>query len=92
MLDKMKQMMELKHQADRLKRELDAITVEVSDVPGIRINISGSQEFRSIEIAPDLLGQEKKSDLERQLLRSLNTAIKKAQQTAAQRMAETMRM
>jgi len=92
MLDKMKQMMELKHRADQLKRELDAITVDVSDVPGIRISISGSQEFRSVEIAPDLLGVDKKPDLERQLLRSLNAAVKKAQQTAAQRMAETMRM
>ena len=92
MLDKMKQMMELKHRADQLKRELDAITVDVSDVPGIRISISGSQEFHSVEIAPDLLGVDKKPDLERQLLRSLNAAVKKAQQTAAQRMAETMRM
>lgn len=92
MLDKMKQMMELKQRADQLKRELDGITVDVSDVPGIRISISGSQEFRSVEIAPDLLGADKKSDLERQLLRGLNAAVKKAQQTAAQRMAATMRI
>ena len=32
MFDKMKELMEMKKQADRIKRELDASTVEVNEV------------------------------------------------------------
>jgi len=90
MLDKMKQLMELKKQADQIKRELDGLTVEVNDVRGIKLVVSGAQEFRSVEIAADRLGMDKKFELERDLLRSLNLAMKKAQQVAAQKMAVVM--
>ena len=45
MLDKMKQLMEVKKQAEQLKKELDASYAEVEEVPGIKIKISGSQNF-----------------------------------------------
>ena len=46
MFDKMKQLMELKKQADQIKRELDAALVDVQEVNGIKISITGSQNFR----------------------------------------------
>ena len=86
MLDKMKQLMEMKRQADVIKRELDAVTVDVQDVRGIRITINGSQNFRSIEIDETLLNAANKARLQAELLRSLNAAIAKSQGVAAQKM------
>ncbi len=90
MLDKMKQLMEFKRQADQIKKELDAMTVEVNEVHGIRLAISGSQEFRSVEIDAAMMAPGHKADLERDLMRSLNAAVKKSQQEAARRMAKVM--
>ncbi|OGX28094.1 MAG: hypothetical protein A2787_01050 [Omnitrophica WOR_2 bacterium RIFCSPHIGHO2_01_FULL_48_9] len=90
MFDKMKQLMELKKQADQIKRELDAITTEVSEVPGVKVVVTGSQSFRSIEIDGELLNVDNKRRLEGDLLRSVNAAIKKSQQLAAQKMKDVM--
>jgi len=90
MLDKMKQLMEMKKQADRIKKDLDAFVVDVHETAGIKIQITGSQAFRMIDIEEGLLRPENKSRLEKDLLRSLNAAIKKSQTTAAQKMAAVM--
>ena len=90
MLDKMKQLMEMKRQADVIKRELDAVTVDVQDVRGIRITINGSQNFRSIEIDETLLSAANKARLQAELLRSLNAAIAKSQGVAAQKMKSVL--
>ncbi|OGX05943.1 MAG: hypothetical protein A2Z88_02595 [Omnitrophica WOR_2 bacterium GWA2_47_8] len=90
MLDKMKQMMEIKKQADQLKRTLDGISVDVAEVPGIKVVITGGQDFKSVEIDADLLKAENKKRFEQGLLRSLNAAIKKSQQLAAEKMKSVM--
>jgi len=90
MFDKMKDLMEMKKQADRIKKQLDAILIDVEEVKGIAIQISGSQQFRSIVIAQDLLQPENKGRLERDLLRSMNAAVKQAQNSAARQMAGAM--
>ncbi|MCK5580225.1 MAG: YbaB/EbfC family nucleoid-associated protein [Candidatus Omnitrophica bacterium] len=90
MFDKMKQLMEMKKQADRIKRELDGMTVEVDEGNGIRVEITGSQNFRSIAIDESLLTLENKGKLEADLLRSANAAITKSQQMAAKQMASVM--
>ncbi len=90
MFDQMKNLMEMKKQADRLKKQLDAIVLDVQEVAGISIQITGSQQFRSIEVAPELLLPEQKERLQRDLLRSVNAAIKKSQASAAQQMASVM--
>lgn len=90
MFDKMKQLMEMKKQADRIKKELDAVTVDVNDVRGIKVAITGSQEFRSVEIEESLLTPDNKKRLEADLLRSINAAVKKAQNVAAQKMMGSM--
>ncbi len=86
MFDKMKALMDMKKQAEGLKRELDSANIEVSEVRGIKIVISGSQNFQSIEISPELLNGENQKRLENDLLRALNSAIKKSQNLAAQKM------
>ena len=86
MFDKMKELMEMKKQADQIKRELDASTIESSEVRGIKIVMNGSQDVKSIEIDEALINPGNKNGLESALLKSCNAAIKKSQQLAAQKM------
>lgn len=86
MFDKMKALMDMKKQAEELKRELDSANIEVSEVRGIKIVVSGSQNFQSIEISSELLKPEHQERLENDLLRALNSAIQKSQNLAAQKM------
>ena len=90
MLDKVKQMMEMKKQMDQLKRDLEAITVECNDVRGIKIMINGASNIQSIELEEGLLKPENKKRLESDLLRSFNTAVLKSQKAAAQKMKNQM--
>ncbi len=86
MLDKVKQMMELKRQADQLKKELEAIKLEVTEARGIKVVINGAQIVQSIEIDESLLAPASKNRIQMDLLRSINTAVKKSQQQAANKM------
>ncbi|MBI3314974.1 MAG: YbaB/EbfC family nucleoid-associated protein [Candidatus Omnitrophica bacterium] len=89
MFDKIKQMMELRKQADKLKKELGAVIIEVSDVRGIKVVINGAQVFQSVDIDAGLLNAGNKNRLQMDLLRSINTAVKKSQQAAANKMRNT---
>ena len=90
MFDKMKQLMEMKRQADRIKKDLDGMLVDIKEVPGISIQVTGSQVFQSLAIDAELLRPENKARLEKDLMRSLNAAVKKSQTMAAQKMAAAM--
>ena len=90
MFGKMKELMEMKRQADKIKKELDASMVEVSAVSGITLSISGSQNFSSLEIDEGLLTPGNKKKLEVDLVKSLNAAINKSQQMAAEKMKAVM--
>ncbi len=86
MFDKVKELMELKKKADQLKKELEAVTIEVNDVRPIKIKINGAQIVQSIEIDESILTPAQKNRLQMDLLRSINTAVKKSQQAAAAKM------
>lgn len=90
MFDKMKQIMEMKKQADRIKKELDSTIVEVNEVSGVKIVINGSQNLQSIELSESFLTADKKSKIESDLLRSFNAAVRKSQNLAAQKMKDAM--
>ena len=90
MFGQMKQLMEMKKQADKIKRELENITAECEDTRGIKIIIDGAQNFKSVEIDPSFLNESNKEGLEKDLLRSMNAAIKKSQGMAAKKMASVM--
>ena len=83
MFDKMKQLMEFKKQAEALKRELDQTTAEINE-GGIKMIITGSQQFQSVDIAADLLKD--KNKLENTLIKGLNAAVAKSQAMASQKM------
>lgn len=89
MFDKIKQMMELRKKADQLKKELGAVIIEVSDVRGIKVVVNGAQIFQSVDIDAGLLNAVNKNRLQMDLLRSINTAVKKSQQAAANKMRNT---
>ena len=90
MFDKMKQLMEMKRQADQIKRELEIEREECQDVRGIKIVINGAQQVQSIAVDEKLLNPSQKSQFEKDLLRSVNAAIAKSQQMAAQKMKSMM--
>lgn len=89
MFDKMKQLMEMKKQADRIKRELDSSTVEANE-GGIKIIMTGSQTVQSIQIEENSLKPENKSRFERDLTRGINAAVRKSQALAAEKMKAVM--
>jgi DNA-binding YbaB/EbfC family protein len=90
MFDKMKELMEMKKQADRIKRELDSSMVEINEVKGVKIVVNGSQNFQSLEIDETLVNGGDKGRLEKDLLRSVNAAIRQSQNLAAQKMKAVM--
>ncbi|MGE0267942.1 MAG: YbaB/EbfC family nucleoid-associated protein [Candidatus Omnitrophota bacterium] len=90
MFDKMKQLMEMKKQADSIKKELEAISVNVEEVKGIKIRINGAQKFKSFEIDAGLVNPDNKQRLENDILRCMNAAIKQSQNLAAEKMKTVM--
>ena len=89
MFDKMKQLMEMKKQADRIKKELDSSTVEASE-GGIKIIMTGSQTIQSIQIEENIFKLENKARFERDLVHTVNNAVRKSQALAAEKMKEVM--
>ena len=89
MFDQMKKMMEMKRQADKMKKELEKIQQEYNDVRGLTIKINGAQMFQGIEIDDSWLSPEKKSRFQTELVRALNMAIKKSQKEAAIKMQKS---
>lgn len=88
MLDKFKQLMEVKRQAEQIKHELDSSTIEINEVRGIKIIVNGVQRLQAIEIDNEFFGPESKKRLEAELLRGINLAVSKSQALAAQKMKD----
>jgi len=90
MFDKMKQLMEMKKQVDKIKKNLDSSAIEIDEVKGISIKINGSQHFLSLSVSEDYLTPEAKPKLEKELLRAMNLAVRKSQSVAAEKMKSVM--
>jgi DNA-binding protein YbaB len=86
MLDQVKKLMEMKKQADILKKELEATIIEVQETRGIKVVVNGAQIFQSIDIEEGLLNAGNKNRVQMDLLKNMNTAIKRSQQAAANKM------
>ena len=86
MFDKVKEMMELKKKADRLKKELEATIIQVNEARGIKLVINGAQIVQSIDIDESFLAPGTKNRVQMDLLKSFNNAVKKSQQAAAAKM------
>jgi len=86
MLDKMKELWEMKQKMDEIKKELEAITLESED-NFVRVGISGSQDIKSVAIKADLATVDK-AKLEAALTETINRAIKQSQKAAAEKMSK----
>ena len=86
MLDQVKKLMEMKKQADILKKELESTIIEVQETRGIKVVVNGAQIFQSIAIEDSLLTPANKNRIQMDLLKSINTAVKRSQQAAANKM------
>ena len=76
----------MKKQADILKKDLEATIIEIQETRGIKVVINGAQIFQSINIEESLLNAGNKNRIQMDLLRSINTAVKRSQQAAANKM------
>ncbi len=86
MFDQVKKLMEMKKQADILKKQLEATIIEVRETRGIKVVINGAQIFQSIDIEEGLLNAGNKNRIQMDLLKNMNTAVKRSQQAAANKM------
>lgn len=89
MFDKMKKLMELKQQADKLKKELEKISIEYNEVRGIRIRLNGAQMFQAVDIEDSWLAPQQKARFQTELIKAVNMAIKKSQKEAAAQMQKS---
>ncbi len=87
MFSKLKQIQELKSQANQIKSALAEETAEGSgDWGKVKISINGNQEIKKVEIDPELLSNKEK--LESAVLEASNDAIKKAQGLMAKKLSQ----
>ena len=86
MFDQVKKLMEMKKQADILKKQLEATIIEVQETRGIKMVVNGAQIFQSIDIEEGLLNAGNKNRIQMDLLKNMNTAVKRSQQAAANKM------
>lgn len=85
MLDKMKQLWELKSKMDAVKKELDSLELASEDNL-VKVAITGSQEIKGVELKVELASVDK-AKLEASLKETVNRAIKESQKAAAQKMS-----
>lgn len=86
MLDKMKELWDIKRKMDEMKKELDSVALESEDAL-VKVGISGSQTITSVVIKTDLASADK-AKLEASLVETVNRAIKQSQKTAAEKMSK----
>ncbi|HBA61538.1 MAG TPA: nucleoid-associated protein, YbaB/EbfC family [Elusimicrobia bacterium] len=84
MLDKMKQLWEMKRKMDEIKKELDSLELASEDNL-VKVTITGSQEIKAVTIKAELAGADK-GKLEASLTDTMNRAVRESQKAAAQKM------
>jgi DNA-binding protein YbaB len=80
MLDQVKKVLEMRKQAEKLKKEMEATLIEVQETRGIKVVVNGAMLFQSVEIEESLLNAGNKNRIQMDLLKNLNTAVKRSQQ------------
>ncbi|MFA6252829.1 MAG: YbaB/EbfC family nucleoid-associated protein [Patescibacteria group bacterium] len=85
MFNKLKQFNDLRKQAGVLKNALAGEIVEVEN-KAVKITMDGNQEIKSLEIKPEFMHTEKKTELEQELKNAFAESIKKVQRKMAMKM------
>ncbi len=85
--DQMKQMRELKAQAEAMQKQLAAIIVEADSGHGaVKVSVNGNQKVLSVKIDPKVVDEKKISNLEDLVMKAVNEAFQKVQKAAAKQM------
>ena len=83
MLDKLKNLWQLKGQMEEIKKRLDAMVIKVQSKDGVfDITMTGSQEIKEIKILKNLAAYTN-AQIEKDLTEGLNKAMKDSQAMAA---------
>jgi nucleoid-associated protein EbfC len=86
MFDKIKQIQQLKEQADQMKQLLAQETVQADAAHGkVSIVMNGNQEIVGLSIDNEMLRPEKKDETEKAIKEAANEAIQKSQRVMAQK-------
>jgi DNA-binding YbaB/EbfC family protein len=87
MFNKLKQVQELRSQANQIKNALAGETVEGSGAWGkVKIVMDGNQEVKQVTIDQEILGD--KAKIEAGVKEAIGDAIKKVQKVMAQKMQQ----
>lgn len=87
MFSKIKQIQELRSQANQIKKALAEETVEGTGAWGkLKVKMDGNQEVKSVEIDDELLKDKVK--LQAAIAEATNNAVKNAQKVMAQKMSQ----
>jgi len=87
MFSKIKQVQELRGQANQIKKALAEEMVEGAGGWGkLKIKMDGNQEVKNVEVDDELMKD--KSKLQSAIAEATNDAIKKAQKVMAQKMSQ----
>lgn len=86
MFDKIKGLMDMRKKLEEIKKELDKTNFSVESPGGVvKITMNGSQEVQEVSLCDDSLGNAK-DKLEKDLKDTINRAVKRSQEIAAQKM------
>ncbi len=89
MFNKIKDLKNLRDQANQVKSMLSEETVHTDAAGGrVQLVMDGNQEVLSIEIDPELLTPDNKEKLESAIREATNDAVKKAQRLMAQKLQD----
>ncbi|MFA6909045.1 MAG: YbaB/EbfC family nucleoid-associated protein [Patescibacteria group bacterium] len=89
MFEKIKQLKNLRDQAQQIKSALEQEVVEGTAHAGsVRIRMNGNQEVLATEIDSTLIDLQKKDELQNAVADATNDAIRKVQQVMASKMRD----
>ena len=87
--DKIKQAGSLMKQMNNLKKKIDQLeSVAESNDGSVKVNVKGTSSKKSIEIDSSLLNENSKNNLEKNLIKIINEALKKAENSSKNIMSE----
>ncbi|HAR55088.1 TPA: nucleoid-associated protein, YbaB/EbfC family [Patescibacteria group bacterium] len=91
MFDRAKQLFELQGKAKKLQNELRGMEFTGAELGGkVKVTVTGEQRVTAIDIDDSLISLTEKDSLIKFVTQATNAAIKKAQQSAANRTKEIM--
>ena len=87
--DKLKQAGSLMKQMNNLKKKIDQLeSVAETNDGSVKVIVKGTSSIKSIEIDSSLLNENSKNNLEKNLIKIINEALKKAENSSKNIMSE----